>query len=103
MRMQLFLQKLITRALINEDRRPACRIFHLSHKLGRIIGTPLCLVGAEISCECFLAPRTASRRGDRCKSGQRAVALRILERYDERTVAAHRMAKNADARRIDCE
>src|SRR6185312_5114058 len=54
--MQLQLQELVRETLVDQDVRPARRILHAGHELGRIIGGPLPTVGTEIPCKRLLSP-----------------------------------------------
>ena len=58
-------------------------------------------VGAQVRRQRVLPPGRLARRGDRRERGYRAVALRVADADDDRAVAAHRVAADRFARRID--
>src|SRR6266404_4784031 len=90
--MELFGEKLVLLALIDKD---GTRIGLLPHEKARVPLLPARAVGAEIVAERLLAPWYRHGIGDRREGRNRLVARWILERDDERTMAAHRMAENA--------
>ena len=62
LRLQLALQKLIGRTLIDQDvRADGC----LRDELGRVVALPRAAIAAEIRRERLLAPRHLRRRDDR--------------------------------------
>ena len=101
--MQLALQELIATALVDEDRRPARRVFDSGHEFGRVVVTPLPVVGPEVARERFLAPGAGLGRRDRCKRGNGMVARRILESDRERSMATHRVSEDPLPIAVGCE
>ena len=90
LRLELLLEELITLALLDEQLLTLGAA--LARLLDQLAGVPLRPLGAviaEIAAEGFLAPRAGHRIDDRREGRDRTIAARILQRADQRAVAAH--------------
>src|SRR4051812_13413137 len=99
-RSQLSFEEAVGSALIDEDFRKAGAILDERDGVRRAPGAA---VGAEVAAEGFLAPGDLRGCDDGGESGYAAVTAGIAKGEGEGTVAAHRMAGDRLAGRIDRE
>jgi hypothetical protein len=92
----VLLEEIIRRTLVDQD---LGRPIGGARKFRGVVLAPSVAVVAKIARERLVAPGAAHGSGDRGKRRERAIALRVLERADERAVTAHGVAEDALARR----
>src|ERR1700722_16429810 len=92
LRLQLLGQKLIRRALVDEDRprkRPA------RDQLAGVVVAPALGIGSQIIAKRLFPPRGLHRRRNGRERGNRFIPVRIAQCAHQRTVSAHGMAENS--------
>ena len=91
-RLKLVFQKIITIALIDQNRQ----LFRCLGEQGAGIPfAPARTFIAEVARERLFAPRALARVADRRKGRQRLITPRVAQRADQRTVPAHGVAADA--------
>src|ERR1700730_9626246 len=96
-RVQLGLQKLVGKSLVDEDLRLSGRVLHADDELGGVVTIPLPAVRTQITGERLLSPGTLFGRRNGREGRHRAITIRITQRDGERPMPTHGMSENSRA------